>query len=124
LYPWWDRQLVLSFLFEVAQKNNIKFQNHINRVQALIVLKKSYISYVMRNIVTFYTQVVDLNEIYKFIVLSFSIWDQLNIKKQYKVLASYNHVQVLIFFSILVISNAKTSNCKFIELIKVFNIRI
>ena len=49
------------------KKNNIKFQHRINRVQALVVLEKSYLSYMVSNGDTFYIKVVALDEIYNFI---------------------------------------------------------
>ena len=52
--------------------NNIKFQHRINRVQAFIVLEKSYLSYMASNWDTFYIKVIALDGVYKFIVLSFA----------------------------------------------------
>jgi hypothetical protein len=57
----------------MLKKNNIKFQHHINHVYALIVLKKSYLSYMVLNGDTFYMKVIALGGIYKFIVLRFFI---------------------------------------------------
>ena len=68
--------VVLSFLFEIIKmlkKNNIKFHHRINRVQALIVLKKSYLSYMVSNGDIFYMKVIALDGIYKFIVFGFCI---------------------------------------------------
>jgi hypothetical protein len=50
------------------------FLQYINRVQALIALEKSYISYILTNRDIFYIKVIALNGIYKFLVLSFLIW--------------------------------------------------
>jgi hypothetical protein len=55
----------------MLKKNNIKFQHCINRVQALVVLDKSYLSYIVLNGDTFYTKVIALGGIYKFTVLGF-----------------------------------------------------
>ena len=56
----------------MLKKNNIKFLHRINRVQALIVLKKSYLSYMASNWDTLYIKVIALDGVYKFIVLSFA----------------------------------------------------
>jgi phage/plasmid primase-like uncharacterized protein len=56
----------------MLKKNNIKFQHHINRVQALVILEKSYVSCIVSNGDTFYMKVIDLDGVYKFIVLSFA----------------------------------------------------
>jgi hypothetical protein len=48
-------------------KNNIKFQHRINRVQAFVVLEKSYLFYTVSNGDTFYIKVVVLDENYNFI---------------------------------------------------------
>jgi len=52
-------------------KNNIKFQQHINHVQGLVVLENSYISHMVSNKNTLYLKVVVLVEIYNFLVLNF-----------------------------------------------------
>jgi hypothetical protein len=44
--------LVLRFQFKIlkmVKKNNIKFQQHINRVLELVVLEKSYLSCMVSN---------------------------------------------------------------------------
>ena len=56
----------------MLKKNNIKFQHRINRVQALVVLEKSYLSYMASNWDTFYIKVIALDGVYKFKVLSFA----------------------------------------------------
>jgi hypothetical protein len=49
------------------------FQQYIKRVQVLVTLEKSYLSYMMSNGDIFYMEVIALDGIYKFIVLSFFI---------------------------------------------------
>jgi hypothetical protein len=53
-------------------KNNIKFQDRINRIQVLVVLKKSYLSYMILNGDIFNMKVIALNGVYKFVDLSFA----------------------------------------------------
>jgi hypothetical protein len=55
----------------MLNKNSIKFQYHINRVHALIILEKSHLSYMVSD--SFYVKVIALGEIYKFISLDFFI---------------------------------------------------
>jgi hypothetical protein len=57
----------------MLKKNNIKFQHHINHVHALIVLDKSYLSYMVSNGDIFYMKIIALGGIYKFIVFGFCI---------------------------------------------------
>jgi hypothetical protein len=49
------------------------FQQYINRVQMLVALEKSYLSYIVSNKDNFYIKVVALDEIYNFLVLRFLI---------------------------------------------------
>ena len=56
----------------MLKKINIKFQHHIKHVYALVVLEKSYFSYMVSNGDIFYMKVIALDGVYKFIVLSFA----------------------------------------------------
>jgi hypothetical protein len=47
----------------MLKKNNIKFQHRINRVQAHVVLEKSYLSYMISNGDNFYMKVIALGGI-------------------------------------------------------------
>ena len=64
------------------RKNNIKFQHHIKRVQALVALEKSYLFCTVLNEDTFYIKVVALDWIYNFIVLSFFSFEDVKILKK------------------------------------------
>jgi len=49
---------------------------YINHERVLDALEKSYLSYMVSNEDAFYMKVVALDEIYNFLVLSFSIWSR------------------------------------------------
>jgi hypothetical protein len=58
-----------------AQKDNMKFWQHINHVSGHVDLEKLYLSCMTSNKDTLYMKIVDLEELYEFLVLSFSIQD-------------------------------------------------
>jgi hypothetical protein len=57
----------------MLKKIKKKFQQYINRVQALVALEKSYLFYMLSNGDDFYMKVIALDEICDFLVLSFLI---------------------------------------------------
>jgi hypothetical protein len=50
-----------------------KIQQYIKRVQVLVNLEKSYLSYIVSNEDAFYMKIAALDEVYNFLVLSFLI---------------------------------------------------
>jgi hypothetical protein len=60
--------IVLSFFsfeaIKMVKKDNTRFWQHINRVQVIVALEKSYLSCMVSNGDTFCTKVAALNEIY------------------------------------------------------------
>jgi len=57
----------------MVEENNIKFQQHINRVLGLVVLTKPYLSCMSSDKDTLYMKIVAIDEIYEFLDLSFVI---------------------------------------------------
>jgi hypothetical protein len=58
------------------EKNNIKFQQDINRAPVLVASPKLYFSWKVSNEDTFYVKIVAVDEICKFLVFKFFIWDR------------------------------------------------
>ena len=71
----WDQELSNFVSLEVVEmlKNNIKFQQHINRVLGSATLEKSYLSCMKSDEDYCYLKIIDFDEIYNFLVLNFII---------------------------------------------------